>query len=809
MQKTLYIPIDTTLNYEFECPLLVKKYDTLKFKFAIFSLGILQDLNGQTVDIILHKKDGTTIQKTITDITLNIATIVLDKNASAYVGEVLGEIVITDTGGQATSNIFKFNVSNSLTEDINIKSSDAINTLQDMRALVEVYKEEIQAIGESVQATEALNNITKYIETNLNELTSKNSTATNNITNLKKENNRADINIPNLKTENDNADDKLEKFKLYDPTNLIQTVQDHGSQLNESAKYRNNTKYISKTIKKLRNGDATKIVCYGDSLTYGYISGSGTPDYNTNASQVPYPYPSVLKSYLDKVYPSNGQVSVINSGRCGWQSDEAISGLQQYVLDNNPDLAIIMFGTNDAQGSSFGGTNDIETYRLNMTMLIKSVIKSGVEVLLLGPPPTTIISNKILLAYSKVAKDIAISYNCGFVDMQEEILKLFLNKIESPQSLINQVDGVHFNSDKYKYIAQIVIGKALVYNNIGNLIYINNKTELPIVGVPYIDTDCNLVFNDTYSINEMFTNNYVLRVNGSTGTFLRFNFYCETNGLDLILKCMKSTNGGQVTITDNCTVLKIIDFKAQINNATYIEETLIQNLSIGFHSIEILTSNATDGQSSDITKSSLFFNSFLFKPTKTNNYTTFINSGYTHTPTLEIFNKVNDGIVRFTSNYAEKVGGMLLEKQLSLIINKKLIIEVEAIFADGVGFSWFGNKAGENISNQVNYSSGFVLYFTKASGTDTQLILYKSGDNNLITGTAGIKLATYSMAFATDLTISHKIRVEHNYNGEITIYIDDTQAITYTDTTVRSGYFGILGVAIGSIEIKRMEYCFV
>lgn len=267
MQKTLYIPIDTTLNYEFECPLLVKKYDTLKFKFAIFSLGILQDLNGQTVDIILHKKDGTTIQKTITDITLNIATIVLDKNASAYVGEVLGEIVITDTGGQATSNIFKFNVSNSLTEDIEIKSKDDIVTIEDMRALIANYKNEISAIGESTQAVEALNNITTYIDTNLSELTSKNATAVKNVTDLKKENDRADTNIPGLTNLNDTAEEKLEEFRLYDTTELNKRVQENTSQLNDMEQQKaddtdsNRTttdKTVTGSINELNNNKADK-----------------------------------------------------------------------------------------------------------------------------------------------------------------------------------------------------------------------------------------------------------------------------------------------------------------------------------------------------------------------------------------------------------------------------------------------------------------------------------------------------------------------------------------------------------------------
>lgn len=261
MQKTLYIPIDTTLNYEFECPLLVKKYDTLKFKFAIFSLGILQDLNGQTVDLILYKKDGTTIQKTITNTTLNIATIILDKNASACIGEVLGEIVITDAGGQVTSNIFKFNVSNSLTEDIEIKSKDDITTIEDMRALIATYKNEISAIGESTQAVEALNNITTYIDTNLSELTSKNAAAVKNVTDLKKENDRADTNIPGLTNLNDTAEEKLQEFREFDTSNIVTTLRDHGSQLNENTQELETVKtdYAKKTeVNTLASNKADK-----------------------------------------------------------------------------------------------------------------------------------------------------------------------------------------------------------------------------------------------------------------------------------------------------------------------------------------------------------------------------------------------------------------------------------------------------------------------------------------------------------------------------------------------------------------------
>lgn len=233
MQKTLYIPIDTTLNYEFECPLLVKRYDTIKLKFAVFNMGILQDLSGQTIDVIIRKKDGTTIEKTIENKNLNIATITLDKNVTACVGEVEGEIIISDAGGQATSNSFIFTVSNSLTEDIDIKSKDDIETLEDMRAIIEAYKNEITAIGESTQAVEALNNIKDYIDNNLSGLSSENIKANKNITDLTAQNNSASSNISGLNNLNATAAEKLKEFEDYDTSNIVNTLNSHTSQLND------------------------------------------------------------------------------------------------------------------------------------------------------------------------------------------------------------------------------------------------------------------------------------------------------------------------------------------------------------------------------------------------------------------------------------------------------------------------------------------------------------------------------------------------------------------------------------------------
>jgi len=212
MQKILYIPIDTTIDSLVECEKLIKRGDTLTVTIKVFVNGVLADLTGQSIDLILKKADNTLIESTITAVTNGVITATLKQQATLVQGLVSGEIQIYTTNTLTSTNTFTFNVDASLADDVLEISKDDVQVLADLRNLINdgqvtiaKYENSILAIGNSIGAIEALANIKLYIDTNLPALESENASATVNVVNLKIENNKAPTLITNLTTQNTNA----------------------------------------------------------------------------------------------------------------------------------------------------------------------------------------------------------------------------------------------------------------------------------------------------------------------------------------------------------------------------------------------------------------------------------------------------------------------------------------------------------------------------------------------------------------------------------------------------------------------------
>lgn len=224
-----------------------------------------------------------------------------------------------------------------------------------------------------------------------------------------------------------------------------------------------NVAYKFKTLDKLKDNKPTKIVCYGDSITYGYV-GNGEPDYDIHSNQVDNPYPKELENIIRKD-SINNNISIVNSGRGGWQSDEGVSGLNQYVLSYNPDLVIIMFGVNDIYEGLYGDQITMDQYKSNLTSMIKTLVDKNIEVLLLSPAPTANEStNKALAAYILSSEQVADDNNIAFIDMKKAINNYYIDKSETQDTMFSK-DKTHFAVDKYKYIADIVF-KAIIKGNI-------------------------------------------------------------------------------------------------------------------------------------------------------------------------------------------------------------------------------------------------------------------------------------------------------------------------------------------------------
>jgi lysophospholipase L1-like esterase len=101
------------------------------------------------------------------------------------------------------------------------------------------------------------------------------------------------------------------------------------------------------------------IICFGDSLTFGYGAGSGMD------------YPSQLARMIHK--------PVINAGISGDTTAWALRRLQRDVLSKTPDIVLITLGGNDFKN---GLSKDI-TFR-NLKKIVESIQKRGAKVIIGG-----------------------------------------------------------------------------------------------------------------------------------------------------------------------------------------------------------------------------------------------------------------------------------------------------------------------------------------------------------------------------------------------------------------------------------------
>jgi acyl-CoA thioesterase I len=185
---------------------------------------------------------------------------------------------------------------------------------------------------------------------------------------------------------------------------------------------------------EIKNAGSTgaTVICFGDSLTFGYGVSSGED------------YPSRLSEMLN--------MPVVNSGIDGDSSVEALKRIQTDVLERSPLIVIIEFGGND-----FLRKVPIEDTVNNIRQMTDMVQAKGAMVAIVD-----ISSGMFFADYSRAFKKIA-------CEKQAILIPSVLNGIiTNPQM---KSDFLHPNSEGYRIIAQ------RVYKGIAPYIKTNSTTS--------------------------------------------------------------------------------------------------------------------------------------------------------------------------------------------------------------------------------------------------------------------------------------------------------------------------------------------
>lgn len=164
---------------------------------------------------------------------------------------------------------------------------------------------------------------------------------------------------------------------------------------------------------------------------------------------------------------------VINAGVGGNNTNNLLDRINQDVLTKNPDLVILMVGTNDMLNSKKMISYDL--YESNLKKIVEKIKNTGTEVMLMSSPPVDSIylferhdknlfketPNVKLDTVQSIVSRVAINNNLKYLDLHQIFEEMNLPKHNEDLFFRNKKnsgvrDGVHPTFLGYQFIGETV-----------------------------------------------------------------------------------------------------------------------------------------------------------------------------------------------------------------------------------------------------------------------------------------------------------------------------------------------------------------
>ncbi len=198
---------------------------------------------------------------------------------------------------------------------------------------------------------------------------------------------------------------------------------------------------LRRVVQRLKAGEATRIVCFGDSITGRY--------YHTGSRLA---YPDLVEQGLRKLYP-NAKVDVINAGISGNTTSAGLKRMERDVLRRKPHLVVVMYGMNDVCGYN------PKAFAANLRAIIKRCRDAGAAVMLCtqnntypaGPrrPPER------LAHYTQIIRDVGKETHTPVADCRAEFEAI--QKRDRRAWVMLMSETIHPNLNGHRVFAQTII----------------------------------------------------------------------------------------------------------------------------------------------------------------------------------------------------------------------------------------------------------------------------------------------------------------------------------------------------------------
>lgn len=196
---------------------------------------------------------------------------------------------------------------------------------------------------------------------------------------------------------------------------------------------------VEDIVQRLKTGQPTRIVCFGDSITGAY--------YHTGGVRA---WCDMLGLALQKANP-RANVEMVNAGISGHTTINALARIEKDVLAKQPNLVVVMFGMNDVTRVP------LEQFRENTRIIAQRCLEQGAAVILCTPNSVyenPARPNERLAEFSQAVREVATELQLPLVDCFAAWQQL---RSDDPDRwMLMMSDEIHPNMNGHARFAEII-----------------------------------------------------------------------------------------------------------------------------------------------------------------------------------------------------------------------------------------------------------------------------------------------------------------------------------------------------------------
>lgn len=208
---------------------------------------------------------------------------------------------------------------------------------------------------------------------------------------------------------------------------------------------------VQAVLRRMADGETIKVVCIGDSITYGQLDAGGV---------AATPYPARLQALLREFY-GNSNITVVNKGVAGSTVQDMLDRFATDVTAEAPDLIVFNGGQNDSRPPA---AISVDEYASDVETYLNRCRPRPVIVLGVSPRAFENLGSNVVHFYRRTLAKIAQDRGLPYVDANARFQALYKARAYGRGRLSS--DGAHLSLEGYRLLGDVVFCDAFTNDDL-------------------------------------------------------------------------------------------------------------------------------------------------------------------------------------------------------------------------------------------------------------------------------------------------------------------------------------------------------